>query len=163
MQHVHLNPCKKNKPTKKKSPHFSIFALCFYYAFFLFSPLFLFLYFFFPILPFSLDIDILHMYYNNRSAMNLKYVGDVCCAGGGAIVAASRAARFSILCIWRSIHSWSSSCWQHNTSSCSLCAAASSVTIRASSFPGCPGPGSACPASGFWHHCNNTTAHPTIW
>lgn len=143
MQHVHLNPCKKTN--KKKKARTFLFLL---YAFIMHSSFFLPCSFFFPILPFSLDIDILHMYYNNRSGTNLKYVGDVCCAGGEAIVAASRAARFSILCIWRSIHSWSSSCWQHDTASCSLCAAASSVTIRASSFPGCPGPGSAVPR--FW-------------
>lgn len=59
-------------------------------------------------------------------------------AGGGGSGAGQnpiRAARFSILCLPRSIRSWSSSCWQLDTTACSHCVAVSSATIWASCSP----------------------------
>ncbi|XP_042083816.1 transcription initiation factor TFIID subunit 4-like [Haplochromis burtoni] len=67
--------------------------------------------------------------------------------GGGGGVGQDRisAARFSILCRWRSVWSCSSSRLRRHTAACSCCVAASSATILASSSLCWPTPGSAVP------------------
>lgn len=70
---------------------------------------------------------------------------------------------FSIVCIRCLDQSCCWSQWWRNNAVCSLCVAASSATIRASTSPGWPGCGSATPHR-FWHQVrHDLTTYCTQW